>query len=36
MYQLEYWLPDSKEKRKQILAMTDEQHELYHAIIAGE
>lgn len=32
MYELEYTLPDSKEKRRQILAMDEEQRALYQAI----
>lgn len=32
MYELEYTLPDSKEKRRQILAMDEEQRALYNTI----
>jgi len=33
MYELEYFLPDSKVARKQILSMTDEQKLLYQAVV---
>ena len=33
MYEIEYTLPDSKAKRRQILAMSDEQCVLYHAVL---